>query len=36
MKELSGTGLLPSTAPEVEALLASFKVRLNYSFNNKF
>jgi hypothetical protein len=36
MKELCGTGSLPSTAPKVEALLASFKVRLNYKFNSEF
>ena len=36
MKELCGTGPSPTTAPKVEALLASFKVRLNYTFNNTF
>ena len=36
MKELCGSGPLPTTAPKVDALLASFKVRLNYKYNNIF
>jgi hypothetical protein len=35
MKQLCVTGPLPNSAPKVEAVLATFKVRLNCTLYNK-